>query len=104
MRLGAWEARLFGSRMFEYFASRDLWHMQLWHPESGVSVLTPSRLTRGRYEAFPLSGWKATADYRCLAMQVLEEHGVAMPDASEVLRLEQALVHDLVRVTFERAS
>ena len=33
-----------------YFARRGFAHVQLWHPERRVSVLTPSRLTGGNFE------------------------------------------------------
>jgi hypothetical protein len=59
-----WEVRAFpaGGRMHRYFAPRGLLHVQLWQPESEVSVLTPSRLTLGRWEVFPVDGWKLGAD------------------------------------------
>jgi hypothetical protein len=59
-----WEVRAFpiGGRMHRYFAPRGLLHLQLWQPESGVSMLTPSRLTLGRWEVFPVEGWKRGLD------------------------------------------
>ena len=63
--VGAWQVLGFAPDdvKFDYFASRGFLHLQLWHPEKGVSLLTPSCLTAGRYEGFPLFGWKyASAD------------------------------------------
>jgi hypothetical protein len=59
-----WEVRAFpsGGRMHRYFAPRGLLHLQLWQPESGVSMLTPSRITLGRWEVFPVEGWKLGVD------------------------------------------
>jgi hypothetical protein len=59
-----WEVRAFpvSGRMHRYFAPRGLLHVQLWQPEAAVSVLTPSRLTLGRWEVFPVDGWKLAAD------------------------------------------
>ncbi|MCW5808214.1 MAG: hypothetical protein KIT31_38040 [Deltaproteobacteria bacterium] len=50
--LGGWEARRHADsgHLHEYFASRGFLHLQLWHPCAGVSILTPSRLTRDRFE------------------------------------------------------
>jgi hypothetical protein len=98
MLLDGWEVRLFGGRKFEYFVARDFWHLQLWHPEARVSLLTPSRLTCGFYEAFPIAGWKAQApDYGQIARMARREHGVALPEAARVEWIEHAFVHAVVR-------
>jgi len=49
-RVGPWEVRRHADDRFGYFATRSLLHLQLWHPACRVSVLTPSRLTGGRFE------------------------------------------------------
>ena len=51
-RVGPWEVRRYaaGDHRFAYFASRAFLHLQLWHPQHQISVLTPSRLTGGRFE------------------------------------------------------
>ncbi|WP_437730786.1 hypothetical protein [Sorangium sp. So ce1335] len=96
--VAGWEVRLFGGRKFEYFVARGFWHLQLWHPEARVSVLTPSRLTRGLYEAYPIANWKAQApDYDKLAALLGGLFAARLPDASAVLRLERALIADVVR-------
>ena len=103
--LGAWKALVFGGRMLGYFAPRGLLHVQLWHEAAGISVLTPSRLTGGRYEVFPVAGWKKRAsDYRTLAWLVQQEHGVALPSLVEVFRIERALAFDLARAVTGIAS
>ncbi|WP_437686139.1 hypothetical protein [Sorangium sp. So ce176] len=96
--VAGWEVRLFGGRKFEYFVARGFWHLQLWHPEARVSVLTPSRLTRGLYEAYPIANWKAQApDYDKLAALLDGLSTARLPEASAVLRLERALVDEVVR-------
>ena len=85
-----WEVRQFDpAGIFHcYFGDHGMLHLQLWHPWSGVSLLTPSRLTAGRYEVFPSAGWKlADRDYSVVATAVRREHGVALPSAERLDRL-----------------
>lgn len=77
-----WQVRVFPATdpKFPYFVGRRLLHVQLWHPEARVSVLTPSRLTAGCFEAFPYRDWKIRL--RCpdaLERVVRDSHGVALP-------------------------
>ncbi|WP_437996055.1 hypothetical protein WMF26_33375 [Sorangium sp. So ce185] len=96
--VAGWEVRLFVGRKFEYFVARGFWHLQLWHPEARVSVLTPSRLTRGLYEAYPIANWKAQApDYDKLVTLLGGLFAAKLPDKAAVLRLERALVDEVVR-------
>jgi hypothetical protein len=105
LSIDGWEVRLFGGRMFAYFVTRKLWHMQLWHPTARISILTPSRLTRGSYEVFPLARWKSTApDYPSLVRLITGLRSTPLPSAADVLRLERALVHDVVRARSEQVS
>jgi hypothetical protein len=98
LRLDAWEARLFGGRHFEYFVTRGFWHVQLWHPGARISILTPSRLTGGAYEAYPIANWKAQArDYEGLVALIDGVHGAVLPTAAEASAIERALVHEVVR-------
>lgn len=85
--LDGWEVRNFGphDRRRAYFAVRGLGHLQLWHAASGVSVLTPSRLTAGRYEASAAHGWKyRPPDYERLRRELLEELRLPLPSAALV--------------------
>lgn len=50
LHLGAWEVRTFAGRFLEYFAPRGFLHVQYWHADLGISILSPSRLTGARYE------------------------------------------------------
>ena len=105
LTIGGWEVRLFGGRMFAYFVTRGLWHMQLWHPIARISILTPSRLTRGCYEAFPLASWKAQApDYEGLVRLITGLRPTPLPSAADVLRLERALVYDVVHARSPQVS
>jgi hypothetical protein len=98
MRLGEWEVRLFGDRKFQYFVTRGFWHVQLWHEEARLSVLSPSRLTRGFYEAYPIANWKAQApDYERLISLIASTHVATLPSPAEIKRVERALVDDVVR-------
>jgi len=58
---GEWEVRIFSGRKFQYFVTRGFWHLQLWHPDARVSLLSPSRLTHGFYEALTATNWKIQA-------------------------------------------
>lgn len=96
--LGDWEIRVFTGPKFDYFAPRGCWHLQLWDPIARLSILTPSRLTRGLYEAFPSRGWRRrTRTYDALAAILGEEHGVEMPDPRDLAWAEETFVHMLLR-------
>lgn len=98
--LGDWQLRVFDGRFSEYFIPRGLWHLQLWHAERQISVLTPSRLTSGLYEAFPMAGWKLRrADYSALARGVREEHAVELPGEDCLRILEVAFVDEIIRTS-----
>lgn len=98
MVLTGWEVRLFSGPKFQYFAPRGFWHVQLWHPEARVSVLTPSRLTSGFYEAYPIANWKAQAsDYDRLVSLIAGTHSASLPRKAEIVRIEKAFVNDVVR-------
>jgi hypothetical protein len=102
-KLGAWEFRAFppDDPKHRYFATRELLHLQLWHPDARVSLLTPSRLTAGAFELFPVDGWKCVVrsaeEARRLARYA---HGVELPSP---LRLA-ALIEWYVRSEERRAS
>ena len=62
-----WELRQFAEtdRRLAYFADKGFAHVQLWSAAANVSVVTPSRLTNGAFEA-----WIAPPDqavHRCAA-------------------------------------
>lgn len=94
-----WEVRIFSGRFFEYFVPRGLWHVQLWNPRARVSILTPSKLTAGAWEAFPIRAWKARRDsWSGTALAVAAEHaGVTLPDARDVAWVEETFVRGLAR-------
>lgn len=82
LALGEWEVRAFAEDdpKHLYMAPRRFLHLQLWHPGKGVSVLTPSRLTAARFEAFPIRGWKhQEVVYEALEEIVREEHRLSLP-------------------------
>ncbi len=93
MHLGAWEVRVSTGRAFEYFVPRGLWHVQLWHPEAQISILTPSRLTAGAFEAFPSRGRKARSSVYPALREALEtEHGTMFPSDADIGWVERTLV------------
>lgn len=83
-----WELRDFAPEdaRAAYFAAHGFAHLQLWHPARGVSILTPSRLTGGRYELYPFAGWKRAAR-RFSEVQALVEqaHGLRTPGETQLL-------------------
>jgi hypothetical protein len=81
-RIDGWQVRDFAhdDERLAYFAAHGFSHLQLWNPARGVSVLTPSRLTDGRFEAFPIAGWKQRADdWLALATLLRATHGLVPP-------------------------
>ncbi len=87
---GPWEVCGFepGGRFDTYFAERGMKHLQFWLPEAGFSLLTPSRLTGGRFEVFPFAGWKhASTCYGGLIADVASACGVDLPPLFVVLTL-----------------
>jgi hypothetical protein len=85
-----------------YFATHGCSHLQLWHGGASFSVLTPSRLTMGLYEAFPIAGWKhREADWHRLAARVLADAGLRVPSAVTIRSFERWFVRrvELVATT-----
>ena len=102
-RADDWQVRSFllTDPKFEYFAPRGLWHLQLWHPEAGISILTPSGLTLDRYEVFPIGEWKWRVKSHEELVSLLDGvHGVQPPSAGTLHNLESFFVHDPVRDFF----
>jgi len=81
---GEWELRDFpvDDVKHAYFAANGFAHVQLWHPRKRISLLTPSKITSGLYEVFPIAGWKLRASsFGSLDAQLRAEHGVRLPSA-----------------------
>ena len=89
--IGPWQVRRHAERdeRFAYFASRAFLHVQLWRPDHEVSILTPSRLTRGRFEI--AVGWRRVwvSTWPGVVAQ-LPEH--ELPSGSELAALTMWLV------------
>jgi hypothetical protein len=80
-RVDGWELRDFprSDERWAYLGTHGFAHLQLWNHDAGVSVLTPSRLTGDRFEAFPIAGWKwATESWERLCATVTREHHVTL--------------------------
>lgn len=101
-----WEVRVFADRKFQYFVTRGFLHVQLWHPEARISILSPSRLTSGFYEMFPVRDWKArAADYDRLAQLFSRLRTSArLPTRARLITIERAFVDDIVRAADALAS
>jgi hypothetical protein len=101
--VGGWELRVFppDDRKFSYFVTRGFLHVQLWHPQARVSVLTPSRLTGGMYEAFPCGGWKVPVDEPAPLRELIgRTHGISMPSLPRLA----AIIEWYVRAEERRAA
>jgi hypothetical protein len=94
-----WEVRAFprSDPRYAYFAARGLWHIQLWDPISRVSILTPSRLTLGRYEVFPVRGWKALASDHDELTKLFAGHERTLPSAATLTLLQRWFVEGVER-------
>jgi len=91
-RVDGWHVRDFGydDIRLAYFATRGYSHFQLWHPHQRVSVLTPSRLTDGTYEVFPVGTWKRrAADWSALATLLRAHHDLEPPSEACLRALER---------------
>jgi hypothetical protein len=56
--LGEWEVLMYRpcSDVHRLLVVNGMFHLQLWHPESQTSILTPTSLTGGMFETTPLFG------------------------------------------------
>lgn len=86
--VGLWQVRQFAEddARLAYFRPRGFHHLQLWNPAERISILTPSRLTAGKFEVWPEGGerWSA-ATWREVGDRLA---GIAVPSAIEVGALE----------------
>jgi hypothetical protein len=89
-----WQVRQFPAtdRKLTYFATRGFGHLQLWCTETRTSILTPSRLTGGNFEAWIAGGPQFAGRSWSVLVAQLAEHGVVAPPAAEVRALERWLV------------
>ncbi len=101
--IAGWQVRLFTDARFRYFVPRGLWHVQLWHDEARISVLTRSTLTKGAYEVFPIANWKRRAStYEELRALIEIAHGTQFISAEELGWIEKRFVKDIVRTKSSR--
>lgn len=88
-RVGPWEVRRHADDRCADFATRSLLHLQLWNPVLRVSVLTPSRLTGGRFEIATETRRAWVVDWPGVVEQ-LSDH--ELPNASELAALTLWLI------------
>lgn len=80
-----------------FLAAHGFWHLQLWHTDAQVSVLTRSLLTSGRYEIFPIATWKQwAADHDELETLLAYHHDIVPPSAGTLAALEAWFVDEMV--------
>src|SRR5262249_22205997 len=91
-----WELRAFSGPQLDLLFSYCFGHVQLWHAAAGISILTPSRMTCGRYEAFPVEGRPRQADDYDELSALL---GVTCPGRAALAFIERCFV-----ARHERAS
>jgi hypothetical protein len=98
-RAGDWEVRVFARTDFRYryLVGHGMWHLQLWHSGRGVSVLTPSALTRDCYEIFPIRGGRARVRWNSDVRALVEaHHEIAVPSAGTMAVLEAWFVGNVL--------
>jgi hypothetical protein len=75
-----------------YCATRGFMHVQLFHEERGVSVLTPSRLTRGHYQLASDGERYEARTWRTIS-EALAGLSLMSPSAPEMYAIESWFVH-----------
>ena len=98
--VGEWQIRDFPRERLEDGFSRSpgIGHVQLWLPHAEVSVLTPSILTRGRWEAYPVNWARFSTSYFGLLNEFLRvELGVELPTGPEMHRVVRWFVQPSTR-------
>lgn len=88
-----WELRQFretDSRR-DYFAKKGFGHVQLWHAETGTSIVTPSRLTGGEFELHVFGERYSARLWKTIA-RGLVARDIATPLASELRAVERWFV------------
>jgi|GEM_PF-4926178 len=90
-----WQLRIFdpNGRWHEYFASRDLLHLQLWNEEHRVSLISPSELTLHQYELHHPECWRfAHRDLCEIGSKLAEFCGIRLPNEEQLISLEYGWV------------
>ena len=84
--LGDWDVRMSepGSNEHRLLVVNGMFHIQLWHPEARLSVLTPSPLTDHQFEVANVMGNRFRTDsYDEMAAVVQAARHVKMPGVGE---------------------
>lgn len=88
-----WEVRQFRThdRRLSYFAKRGFAHVQLWHAGQRVSIVTPSRLTAGMFDAWQ-NGLRWSAPTWPALASVLAPAGITVLARHEARAIERWFV------------
>jgi hypothetical protein len=97
-QIGPWQVRRFplSSAKHEYCARRGFLHLQLWHREAGVSVLTPSRLTGDQFDIAG-GGTRVVVPAPAALSQVLAAHHIRPPSMARLTALVEWHVRAIER-------
>jgi hypothetical protein len=89
--VGDWQIRQFpeSDSKLAYFTGRGFLHLQLWHPGCGLSVLTPSRLTGGRFDVWTDDGRMSLPSWSAVRQAIAD---IATPGPLEIAALERWFV------------
>lgn len=73
--------------------ARGLLHLQLWHVEQQVSILTPSNMTNGSFECWKGGQRARLCGYPHLMQFMAQEFGLRLPCYGVVQHFENLFVH-----------
>ena len=80
--IDGWQVRVPepGGACARYFGQAGFGHLQLWHPSTGLSLLSPSEITNYRFEFCTLANWKFShEDYLVIREMVHQALHVDLP-------------------------
>ena len=85
--LGEWEVLMYRpcSDIHRLLVVNGMFHLQLWHPDSQTSIITPTTLTDGKFEIAPLFGSEFRTDsYEDLGPILEAAKTISIPPAERV--------------------
>ena len=95
--LGEWDVRMSEphSDLHRLLVINGMFHLQLWHPESKTSVLTPSPITDQLFEVTPLFGGEFRAKtYSEIRSVVQAARKVVPPSPQELMDVFYAMFEE----------
>ncbi|MEM6930381.1 MAG: hypothetical protein AAF602_25820, partial [Myxococcota bacterium] len=83
----------FNTDRHAYFAPRGMLHLQWWFPARRVSVVTPSRLTEGRFEVWDGVNVRRICCHRHLTTIFVEQLALVPPCDEAMRHYRACFVH-----------